>query len=303
MDHAWNLVFEPGFFSSQPVHTALVVGSVVAVVSAVVGVLTVLRGQSFAGHALSDVGSSGGSASFLVGLSPIAGFVIVSMVAAGIMDLLGIRRPRGRDVSTGIVVGASFGLTALFLYWDSRLNSTTGVSITVLFGSLFVIGSSLVPVILALSLLSVALVVIFYRQLILTSVSEDLATARGVPTRIVGLVYLGALAMSVSLSCLTIGAILSTALLIGPAAASLKLTRSPMAAMFVASGVGLAATWLGVLLAYDSYYWPPKERGWPVSFFVVTLVFAFYLVSDIWSSRRTSDRPEGVRAGEVADVL
>ena len=41
----------------------------------------------------------------------------------------------------------------------------------------------------------------------------------------------------------------------------------------------MAATWLGILLAYDSYYWPPAGRGWPVSFFVVTLIVGGYLVS------------------------
>jgi zinc/manganese transport system permease protein len=41
----------------------------------------------------------------------------------------------------------------------------------------------------------------------------------------------------------------------------------------------VAATWLGILLAYDSYYWPPAGRGWPVSFFVVTLVVGGYLVT------------------------
>ena len=45
-------VFEPGFFSSQPVHVASVIGTIVALVSAVVGVFTVMRGQSFAGHSL-----------------------------------------------------------------------------------------------------------------------------------------------------------------------------------------------------------------------------------------------------------
>jgi len=54
-------VFEPGFFSSQPVHVALIVGGITAVVSAVAGVFTVLRGQSFAGHSLADVSTAGGS--------------------------------------------------------------------------------------------------------------------------------------------------------------------------------------------------------------------------------------------------
>ena len=44
--------------------------------------------------------------------------------------------------------------------------------------------------------------------------------------------------------------------------------------MAAAALIGTAATWLGILLAYDSYYWPPGGRGWPVSFFVVALVVA-----------------------------
>ena len=45
--------------------------------------------------------------------------------------------------------------------------------------------------------------------------------------------------------------------------------------------IGIAATWLGILLAYDSFYWPPAQHGWPVSFFVVTLVFVFYLLAQL----------------------
>ena len=113
-------LFEPGFFSSVPRSTsALIVGAIVAVVSGVVGVFTVIRGQSFAGHAFSDIGTAGGSAALLVGASTLYGFVTFNVLAAGVMELIGIRRPRGRDLATGIVLGASLGLAALFLYEDT----------------------------------------------------------------------------------------------------------------------------------------------------------------------------------------
>ena len=76
-----------------------------------------------------------------------------------------------------------------------------------------------------------------------------------------------------------IGAVLSTALLIGPAATALRVAKGPVRAVAVAAAIGVAATWLGIVLAYDSYYWPPRGRGWPVSFFVVTLVVGGYLVT------------------------
>ena len=90
-----------------------------------------------------------------------------------------------------------------------------------------------------------------------------------------------ALAVSVALSAVVIGAVLSTALLIGPAATALRVTKGPVRAAAVAfvAGIGVAATWLGILLAYDSYYWPPAGRGWPVSFFVVTLIVGGYLIT------------------------
>ena len=126
MSTVLSAVIEPGFFANAPVRTALLAGGVVAAVSGVVGMFTVLRGQSFAGHALADVGATGGSGAFLIGVNPLWGFIGIGVVAAGIMELIGIRRPRGRDVATGIVLGAGLGLAALFLYWGTTYTNTTG---------------------------------------------------------------------------------------------------------------------------------------------------------------------------------
>jgi zinc/manganese transport system permease protein len=285
-------IFGPGFFQSSPVEVALLVGTLVAIVSGVVGVFTVIRGQSFAGHSLADLGATGGSGAFLLGINQLFGFVAIAAVAAGAIELIGLRRPRGRDLATGIVLGAGLGLAALFLYLDTTFSNTTGASVTILFGSIFAIDGSLVPVIALLSAVSLAVTVTLYRPLLLSSLSQDMAAARGLPVRLIGVAYLAALALAVSLSAMTIGAVLSTALLIGPAAAALRITRRPGLAICLASMIGTVAIWVSVLLAYDSYYWPPGGRGWPVSFFVVTLIFLFYLLTQLpvpsWVSRRRS---------------
>lgn len=77
---------------------------------------------------------------------------------------------------------------------------------------------------------------------------------------------------------MTIGAILGTALLVGPAATALRLTKRPGTAIASAVLLGVATVAIGVWLAYDSYYWPPAGRGWPVSFLIVALTFTEYLV-------------------------
>jgi zinc/manganese transport system permease protein len=296
-------VAQTGFFANEPVRVALAVGTVVAIVAGVVGSFTVMRGQSFAGEALGDLGATGGSGAFLLGIGPLWGFLAMGIAAAGAMELIGIQRPRGRDLATGIVLGAGLGLAALFLYWDATLHNTTGATITILFGSVFAISSSTFPLVAILSVAALGIVLALYRPLLLSTVSAEMAAARGVPVRQVGAAYLLALAISVALAAVTIGAILSTALLIGPAASALRLTRRPGRAMLAAGAVGVVAVWLGVALAYESYYWPPAGHGWPVSFFVVTLIFLFYLASGVPSTvRARQDRRRATARGAIEPV-
>jgi zinc/manganese transport system permease protein len=293
-------IFEPGFFSSGPVHVALTVGGIVAVVSAVVGVFTVMRGQSFAGHALADIGTAGGSAAVLAGASTLYGFVTFNVLAAGVMELIGVRRPRGRDLATGIVLGAALGLAALFLYEDTITSSTTGATVSVLFGSIFTLPPGTTTIIAAFGGVSVALMAVLYRPLLLSSLSYDLAAARGVPVRLIGAGFLLAVAVAVSLSAVTIGAILSTALLIGPAATALRLTSRPGAAIAAASAIGVAAAWVGTLIAYDSTVWL-GGRGLPVSFCVVAAVFVAYLASALPRRARRERRAPSVCEQCVSD--
>jgi zinc/manganese transport system permease protein len=266
-----------------------------ALVSGIVGTFAVLRGQSYAGHALADISVTGGSASYLAGITPLWGFAGVGVAAAAAMDLIGVQRRRGRDLATGIVRGAGLGLAALFLYWGTTSTSTTGATVTILFGSIFTISGATAAVAALFGAVALAIVAVLYRPLLLSSASPELAFARGVPVRITGALCLVAVALAVSLSALTIGAILSTALLVGPAAAALRLTSRPGQAVLWSAVIGLAATWLGVLLAYDSYYWPPARQGWPVSFFVVALVVVFYVLAQFAGTHPGGSRPGKAR--------
>ena len=288
-------IFAPGLFTSSPVQIAALVCAVVAVVAGAVGMFTVIRGQSFAGEALGDIGTTGGAAAYLIAAGPLWGFAAIAVAGAAAMELIGIQRPRGRDVATGIVLGAGLGVAALLLYIDTVQDSTTGATFTIVFGSPFTITSSAIPVVIVLSVISLGLIVLLFRPLLLSSISPELAASRGIPVRLLGAGYLLALALTVALAAFTIGTILSTALLVGPAATALRLTRSPAKAVFAAALIGIATTWLGIVMAYDSYDWPPLGQGWPVSFFVVTLIFLAYLFAGLpnWRRRRATATPTG----------
>ena len=292
-------LFEPGFFSSAQVHTALIIGGVTAVVSASIGVFTVIRGQSFAGHALTDTAATGGSAAVLIGINPLVGFLAGSVLGAGAMEAVGVRHVRSRDLATGIVLGASIGLASLFLYLTTTTTATTGATQEILFGSIFVTTPSTVPVVIVFGVLAVLVVAAGFRPLLLTSIDPDLAAASGLRVGVVELAYMAALAFAVGLSSIAVGAILSTALLIGPAATALRLTKRIVAAVALAAGLGVATTWLGILVAYDSADWGAGHDTLPVSFCIVGLVFVLYLVSGLAfrvsegarAARRSPSRP------------
>jgi zinc/manganese transport system permease protein len=270
-----------GFLQSGPVHVALEAATVTAVVSGLVGVLVVVRGQSFAGHAMGDLGTLGGSSAYLANVNPLWGFVGVGAVVAGAMELVGVQRRRSRDVATGVVLGAALGISALLLYLDTTSTSTTGATITVLFGSLFAVSPGSVPVMAGLALGGALALAVVYRPLLLASVHPELASIRGVRVRVIAFGFLVLVGVTVSLTSMVVGTILSPALLVGPAAVALRVSRRPPVAMAVAAGLGIAATWGGVTLAYASYTWPPAHAGWPISFFVVALIFVAFVATEL----------------------
>lgn len=269
--------------------SALQLGTIVAIVSAVVGTFTVLRSQSFAGHALTDVATTGGAAAPFYGVNVLASFISASVAGAGAIEALGADRVRQRDVATGIVLGAATGLSALFLWLDSSA-SVTGATQQILFGSIFSVAASTIEDVLVLGAAVLLVVALLWRPLLMSAISPEIAGARGIRTRLIGLSFTLALAVTVGLTAIAIGSILSTALLIGPAAAALRLASTVLRATMLAAGLGVAATWLGILFAYDSSYWSSLGSPLPVSFFIVAIVFFLYLCTSVPVVRRRRDR-------------
>jgi zinc/manganese transport system permease protein len=274
-----HVLIEPGFWSSPQVGNALLVGIFVAIIVSTVGLFTVVRGQAFAGEALGDVGASGGSSSYLVGINSLWGFVAVSVLAAAAMELVGIQRVRGRDLATGIVLGVGFSLTALFLYIGTTFDNVTGAPVTILFGSIFAISPTIIPLVLILGSTVLAILLLIHKPLLLMSLSTDLARVRGIRVRVLGFIYLLAMGLAVALSAVTIGAILSTALLIGPAASAVSIAKSPRTAILWSLGLAIFAIVGGIILSFDSYYWPPHHQGWPASFFIVFIIVSEYVIA------------------------
>ncbi|MDE2238330.1 MAG: metal ABC transporter permease [Rhodospirillales bacterium] len=268
------------FLQSGPVQSALLLSAAAALLCGALGLFTVLRGQAFAGHALADVSSAGGAGSLLFGISPLLGFLLFGVAGVAGLEILQPRRAAGRDEAAGILLGAGLGGTALLLHFCVTTHGAAGTAQAVMFGAMFSTPSDTALWSCLLAGGCLAVLALIARPLLLASLDEELARVAGVRLRALGLVFLLLLALGVTLAAMTVGAILATALLIGPAAAGLRLARGPLAAALLSMALGLAACWGGIVLAYESYGWIPG-RTWPVSFFIVALLLLFYAAAGL----------------------
>lgn len=260
------------------IRNAFLAGSFVAVVAAIAGYFMVVRGFTFAGHALPNIGFAGAAGAVLLGIDPVIGLYVFTIGAAIGIGLLG-KEVSERDTSTGIIMTFSLGLGILFLSlyfgYAERVYS-------ILFGQ--IVGISEVDVLITAisSLLTLGIFLVLFRPLLFSSFDPEMAEARGVPVRPLAMIFLILIAITVSLSVQVVGALLVFTLLVGPAATAMRMVQRPLWAIVVAMMLGVAYTWLGILFAANS--------SWPVSFYIATLSFGVYLpvrlLSPLWIGRR-----------------
>lgn len=246
---------------------AFVAGGIVAVISGAVGSFLVLRHLAFAGHALSHVGFAGATASLLVGVSPLWGLLAFTLAAAIAMGVLG-ERLRGRDVGIGIVLSLALGLGVLFL---SLYTAHATQATAILFGNIFGVGPETVWVLLGLGLVSSGGLAFISRPLLFATLAPELAEAKGVSLRLVSVLFLAIVAVAVSEAAQVVGVLLVFALMVGPAAASLRLVVRVPWGVGLAVLLALAETWVGIALAYVT--------DWPPTFWIVLLSCSVYFLS------------------------
>jgi zinc/manganese transport system permease protein len=155
-----------------------IAASIVAVLAGVLGFFAVLRGQSFAAHAIPNGAFAGAAGAGLLGLNVIWGLAVFAVAGALGIGALG-RRAR-QDVVTALVLVLMLGIGALFLSLSTEYSEVT---YSLLFGEVFGIGSNVLLPIAALGAIGVAVIALLYRPLLLASALPEVADARGVSTR------------------------------------------------------------------------------------------------------------------------
>jgi len=242
-------------------------GTIVAIVAGIVGYFVVLRRSSFAAHSLSHIGFAGAAGAALIGISPVYGLLLFTTVGGSSMAVLSPKASY-RDISIGTVLAFMLGLGVLFI---SLYTGYATAAYSILFGEILGISSSDVLLTFVAGLAILAAVAIVYRPLLFASLDEDVAEAKGLPTFILGIVFMLLVAVATSIAVQVVGVLLIFSLMVTPAAIAQQLAKRPKQVIMISVAVALLTTWLGLFVAFYEPY--------PVSFFITSIVFVFYLLA------------------------
>jgi len=242
-----------------------ITASMVAVVAGIVGFFAVLRGSTFAAHAIPNGAFAGAAGAALIGISVIWGLAVFALGGALGIGLLG--RKARHDVVTALTLVAMLGLGALFVSFSSEYAEET---YSLLFGEVYGVNPSVVLPVIVLGIVAAVAIGVAFRPLMLTSALPEVADARGVSTRRTELYFLVVMALATSMTVPVVGALLMFGLMIGPAAAARSVTARPSAALALSVALALVTVWLSIALSY--------RTNWPLGFFVGIGGAVFYLI-------------------------
>ncbi len=277
---SWNPIIDLHLlFQYHFMHNAFLAGTIVAVAAGTVGYYMVLRGQTFAGHALAHIGFTGAAGALLFGLSPIVGLLAVGTAGAIGMGALE-DRTGSQSIGDGVAIAAVFtfglgvGLLFLQLYPGQAENAYS-----ILFGAVLGISDRDIGIIAATGIVTLIVLAAIGRPLLFASLDPAVATARGVPVRALSIGFLVLLAFAVAEAVQVVGTLLIFALLVTPAATAQRLTARPAIAIALSIGLALLYTWIGLAVAYFAPYSV-------VGFYVTTVAFGTYTTVRILTADR-----------------
>jgi zinc/manganese transport system permease protein len=254
-------------FEYDFMRNAFAAATVVAIVAGCVGYFLVLRGQTFAGHALAHVGFTGATGAVLVGIAPLWGLVAMT-VAAGILMGFMSEKLAQRDVAIGIVLAFSLALGLLFLHF---FTSFATHATALLFGNVLGVDLPTVGILGVLGAICLVTLAIVSRPLLFASLQPELAEAKGVSLRLYSIVFLAIVALATAECAQIVGVLLVFALMVGPAATAQRLVSGVGAGVLLSAALALAEAWGGLTLAFYT--------DWPTSFWITALSTLIYALA------------------------
>ncbi|CAJ1579221.1 metal ABC transporter permease [[Mycobacterium] wendilense] len=262
-EHWWDIL------TSSFMRNALLGGTLVALAAGLIGYFTVVRNSAFAAHALAHIGFPGATGAVLLGLPVTLGLAVFCIGGALVIGALG-KRAEDREVATGTVLAAATGLG---LFFSSLATKGSNVVTNVLFGNLLAVTTQQLLVFGIAVVVLAAVTAFVYRPLLFASINAEVAEAKGVPVRLLSVIFMVMLGLAITMAVQAVGTLLLFALVVTPAATAIMLTARPGLAMAVSTALSVVSVWLGLTLS--------AMFNLPPSFVIVTIVTVIWLL--IWA--------------------
>lgn len=225
----------------------IVVATIAGALCGLLGVFVVLRGMSYIGHGLSHAVFGGAAASAVIGVNFFIGAGIWGVVSGVLIARVARRRVLGADAAIGVVTTASF---ALGLALMNRYGQASKSIEAVLFGSVLGVRPSDIVAVTLVALLSLAIIVVWYRRLLFSTFDRDVAQVSGVNVGLVEAVLLALLSLTILVTMRVIGTLLISALLVIPAAAARMTTNSFTRLLWLSPLIGAVTCFVGMNASY-----------------------------------------------------
>ena len=242
-------------------------GALLALIGGLVGVFVMHRELSFAVHGISELSFAGAAVFLLIGFDVVFGSVFGSFLAVAIIAFLGEKaRDRNSFVAVLMPFGLGIGILALALY-PGRAANKFGL----LTGQIVAVDDPKLNAMIIISIIVIAVLMVIWRPLSFASLDTEVAVARGVDTKLLGIIFIMLLGLAVAAAVQIVGALLVLALLVTPAAAALRLSSSQVMVPVLSVSFALIAMVGGSLLALGGTL--------PISPYVTTISFLIYLIA------------------------
>ena len=280
-------------FAHEFFRNAMLAGTAIALASGLVGYFVVLRAQVFAGDALSHVAFTGALAAAAAGIDIRIGLFAATITIALLLGLLSARS-QPDDVEIGIMFAAILGLGVLFLaiFSEGTGGGNGLLGARTMFGSIFGLSGADagIAALIAAGIIIVLLAVA--RPLLFAGLDPVVASARGVPVRLLGLLLLALLGATTAEATQAIGALLLLGLIAAPAGAAARLTANPYRALGLSAVIGVLTTWSGLILSYQISDLPPSSA-------IIAVATGIYLLAFLATTDLRRFRPTKIRGNET----
>lgn len=254
---------------------ALIAAVLIGVLCGVVGTYVVLRGYAFLGDALAHATFPGVAVAYLLGTSILGGALVAGLVTAFLIGGVSRSRRVSNDSAIGVLFAGAFALGVMLI---SRVRSYRKDLSSLLFGNVLGVSTADLVIICAMGALILAVVVVFYRQLLLAAFDPVYAASLGYPTWVLDLLLLGILTLTIVVCLQVVGNVLVVAMILTPSAAARLMTDRVPAMMALGAGIGAFSAAFGLFLSYPAELAPGAT--------IVIVATALFFLALLFSPRQ-----------------